>query len=481
MAALDTSADAALIGTSLACGLLTVLLVLTAGRLWYGAAAGAAAGALVALSDFHVLYSRMGLTDVAFALLFLAAVLLYERADRHESLKWALAAGLVVGLAWNTKYHGWLAAPVAGLALLPGWLSGPLPARRRSLLRWLASLPLAVLLYLPWFVLVSREPGGYGQLTADHASFLSDARNAFSHARIHLQYQLFHDGPLARVAPGLGLLLAGLWGGRHPDGAGRGALALLPWALALTAAAWAFSGFAVTTMLALAGLALALREPSRCNRFHLALFATFLVLTPLYRPFPRLLLPWLLASWIYAGAALATLARSLQIAPAERQRVARGAALALTVVAALSLTLRGSPPVGDAWRPSDGFERASVELARLLPAGAAVSVLGEPQLALYLNEEGLRASMAQVADVLERVEAGGEEIVIAGLYARRRGELEAWLSEHPGSGRELGRVAADVNDARLLDDFRSWRAQRYRREPQGEYDLEVFALGPATR
>jgi 4-amino-4-deoxy-L-arabinose transferase-like glycosyltransferase len=66
----------------------------------------------LALSDFLVLYSRTALTDVLFVTLFVTALAAFTLAETRKSTWWAVLAGAATGLAWNTKYHGWLAAAI---------------------------------------------------------------------------------------------------------------------------------------------------------------------------------------------------------------------------------------------------------------------------------------------------------------------------------------------------------------------------------
>jgi 4-amino-4-deoxy-L-arabinose transferase-like glycosyltransferase len=63
MALLGTSSATVLFGLSAAAGTATVLAVYLVGRRWLGRAAAGAAALAIALSDYHILYSRAGLTD----------------------------------------------------------------------------------------------------------------------------------------------------------------------------------------------------------------------------------------------------------------------------------------------------------------------------------------------------------------------------------------------------------------------------------
>ncbi|HUG94333.1 MAG TPA: glycosyltransferase family 39 protein [Planctomycetaceae bacterium] len=112
-------------------GTLTIPLVWWTARRWFGPAAGLAGAVLAAGSDFHVLYSRTALTDVPLCFWLLAAVYCAWESFRAGSFRWAIAAGVTAGLAWWTKYNGWLAVVIAGAGLLP-WLAAEWLRRRRS-------------------------------------------------------------------------------------------------------------------------------------------------------------------------------------------------------------------------------------------------------------------------------------------------------------------------------------------------------------
>ncbi len=76
---------------------LTVALCWWAAREWFGRSAGLAAAALVALSDFHIAYSRTALTDPALCFWFLLAVYCTWRALTRNHLGEAVVAGVAAG------------------------------------------------------------------------------------------------------------------------------------------------------------------------------------------------------------------------------------------------------------------------------------------------------------------------------------------------------------------------------------------------
>ncbi|MGH7507582.1 MAG: ArnT family glycosyltransferase, partial [Longimicrobiales bacterium] len=100
-------------------GTATVAAVWWIGRTWFGARAGIIAAALLALSQFHILLSRVVLTDAAFSFWFILALAAITLAVDRRDYRLAVLAGAVVGMAWNTKYHGWFALLITGVALAP--------------------------------------------------------------------------------------------------------------------------------------------------------------------------------------------------------------------------------------------------------------------------------------------------------------------------------------------------------------------------
>jgi 4-amino-4-deoxy-L-arabinose transferase-like glycosyltransferase len=84
----------------------------------FGKSAAPVAALLLALEPFHVLHSRLALTETTFTTLLLAATALAIRALRRGSSGAAILCGLVSGLAMTTKFHGFLPLAVLGIFAL---------------------------------------------------------------------------------------------------------------------------------------------------------------------------------------------------------------------------------------------------------------------------------------------------------------------------------------------------------------------------
>ncbi len=466
--------DTALVALNALLGAATVALLALVGRRWFGPAAGLASGALLALNEYHIALSRSALTDVAFALAHLGAWFALIEALRAERLGRALAAGVLVAVAWNVKYHGWLAVVASALAFAPIFVARLATGRpwRGPLLLGCAAAGVAALGYLPWALHIQAQPGGYAALAQYQSTMLRGGW--FENLARQGAQQLFFEGPLSAAAPPLALACA-LW--LSPARAGVAvALAALLGALACAfGGAVAFTALAACALLPLVPRARALEWPALALLAALTLWS---LLTPFYHPYARLLLPLVLLALLAAGLALESFAR--RFAEGSRPSSPRAALLALGVALATSAASRLREDPSDPWRDARGIERAAEELTRSLPRGARVFVLGDPALAWYLRRAGVEpCEVLTGPECLERLEREPRETFIAcGFYPRLTG-AEARLVESAGARLALHATAeAQVKDVRLLDDFRVSRALRLRREPGDDYQVRLHRYAP---
>lgn len=141
-------------------------------RIWFGQVAGLIAAFMVAGSDYHIVFSRMALTDVPVLTLIMLAVTAGSWAVQKQSSRWMIVSGVLTGLAWYMKYTGWL--PVAILTSGTGlwWLL----AGRKVVSVWVMFRLLSVLLltvFVMWLPLnLWLGPvGGYAAVTANHSGY----------------------------------------------------------------------------------------------------------------------------------------------------------------------------------------------------------------------------------------------------------------------------------------------------------------------
>ncbi len=343
-------------------GGLTVALVWWVGRRWFGSTAGLSAATLASLSDFHLVYSRTALTDVLLSLWILLAVMLIWDALRSGRALTIVAAGAATGLAWWTKYNGWLPLAIGAAGLIP-WLFLKSDRRchaRPMLFRWLMIAAVACVVFSPMLIWLAPH-GGYTAVAQNHQKYLVGLSGWFGSLQQQWWNQRHFDGWLSCSSLGLACVLpaVAVWFGRGcrvehsrfsrssfsceleskpdqssaPRSNSEGHVAtdanpsaaispkLLPASLVaglfLTACGCGFGSSVVLVTLAVIGILKhtgfpTSKESSTSSDDTLlaswllaAWFAGLILTTPLYHPYPRLTLPLLVASWIGAGAAIA--------------------------------------------------------------------------------------------------------------------------------------------------------------------------------
>jgi dolichyl-phosphate-mannose-protein mannosyltransferase len=348
-------------------GSLTILLCWWVGRDWFGPAAGIASAALAALCDFQIVYSRTALTDAALGFWFLLAVYCSWRALSRNRLGEACLAGLVIACAWATKYNGWLPLAVAVSGFI-AWGTFERFDRRewRSRLPVLAVLVAATAVCWSPVWLSLWDEGGYGKVSANHAQYFFGLRSWWDDFKRQLLNQRYYEGWLTAAGLALAWLLPAIAlrpsgtpppadpappasGRREPAGSTQAVApaSLLPAdqtarmhaaaqvllgqvgaQLYLLTVAGLFAGISLLLgwmgfslvfaifFLAFVVFATILRRrtaetsPDAARARNLAgwlLAAWFLglvVAIPLYKPYPRLVMPWLVCAWLAAGACI---------------------------------------------------------------------------------------------------------------------------------------------------------------------------------
>jgi 4-amino-4-deoxy-L-arabinose transferase-like glycosyltransferase len=464
---LGISPDRSPIVVNVGMGTLTIPVVWALARRWFGPVAAAAAAWLVALSEFHILMSRSALTDVTFALVFLVALggvlLALERGTRGA----AVGAGLLVGLAWNTKYHGWFALVIGAMVIAARWRLEHAGRAwfRRALGNWVLMCVVAGVCYLPWSVFIQSQAAGSSGWAAYFATMLG--LDWFGSLWRQVQQQAYLEGPWSRASVPLAVLAAQLVAGRRGQ-------ALSRWLLPAAAVAALLVGSAGSALvLAVVALVQSWKRGMTGGAWLLAaLLLLWFVMGPIYHPYFRLLLPFTLATFVLAGAALAIVAR-----PASRGHDAVTAGLGVALALAVGLVARRLGDPSDPWRPTRGLPAAAVAMDAQLPAGAPVSVLGEPALAFYLHRLGHPSFERTTMEALDSLSA--PRYVVAGIYLRRAPRVRERFEARRDRLEQVGRFPAGLpSDLRLLDDFRPDTAARWMARPDTTYDLLLFRYTP---
>lgn len=451
-------------------GTATVVAVWWMGRAWFGARAAIVAAMLLALDQFHILMSRVVLTDAAFAMWFVLALGTLTLAVDRRDFRLAVLAGLVTGLAWNTKYHGWFALLITGVALVPMlWRTRATPEWRRPLAVWATAAVVATVIYLPWaaYIRLYSGGGGYGSILRYYSTMLSI--DWFGNFAMQVRQQMYLEGTLSRIAP-----LLALGGGvlvRQAQGTAR--VAWLAVALGTAAVLTGLAG--VAALLALAALPMLLRDFDRYHaRVMLCWVGLWVVAAPVYHPYARLILPFTIASFLLAGMVIDRLLG----ANASRQHwSAAGIALAgAAAVALLAVAVRDD--VSDPWRASRDLAAVADSIAERTTGTEVIHVLGEPPLAHYLRRAGRSAPPRVNLGVLDTISTTA--YLVTGRYTDVAPMLRNRVAALDDRLTKVGEYAFDPNDLRVLDDLRPAGARRYRAARDTTFDLTLYRVAPSA-
>jgi len=214
----------------------------------------------------------------------------------------------------------------------------------------------------------------------------------------------------------------------------------------------------------------------------------FFVLTPLYRPYARLLLPWMLASELLAGLGAASLVSTRADEAAAgakfrwlRGRVVAGAGTVVLAVLAATAGLRREA-AGRAWDERTGDRDAATQLMERIPKEAAVFVVAEPQVCFYFRKAGYQAfcvhrlGLNGVAQDALLYRTSRPVFVVGGKYARDDLTWRRILDDSPGRFESVETVAMQPGDIRLQDDLSPEEIAEYRQNPDSRYRLELLRL-----
>lgn len=442
-------------------------------RRWWGPSAGLAATAAAALSDVHAVFSRMALTDSLLTFALLWAVYHWGELLRKGGAGSVAAAAGWTAVAWWTKYNGWLPAAIGATAAL---LLGLFESRGRSERfvlagRTLLAVGLAALAFFPvWWQL--QEFGGYAEVAANHRKYLTGLAGWPDAALRQLANLRQLDAAWATMlGPAAALIVAGVCRAGSSGVERSRWVRWGVWAASWAAAAWSSGSAAVYGGLAAAGwLAASRMRLSRLaaggpsTTLAIVWWGSLAVVTPLYTPYARLALPWLVASWLGAAWTIGRLVEdggaeggegAFELAPVGRRLVPW-----VPVGVGLSALVLGGAPSGrptfepSAWQSHRETRRVAEELAAEVRAAAGdgaygVLVYGEPALFYELRAAGLR-NVSPVGSVAGAVEAIGRAEwpawVVWGPHAEHDESVRGWLASRRAgeSPRELPFTAPDV-------------------------------------
>jgi dolichyl-phosphate-mannose-protein mannosyltransferase len=383
-------------------GCATIVALWWFGRLWFGPEVGTAAATLAALSDFHILYSTAALTDVLLGLWIVLAIDAIARSLLASDYRWAVGAGIYTGLAWWTKYNGWLPLAIEAAALPVLWLA--IRPSEKEMISWLTCFAItalvAGLIWTPYYVSLQSQ-GGYGPITANHAKYVVGISGWLDAARQQAAAMATLESPISMagvyLAPAAALLCSRIHGVRR--------WGYLAYAMGMATAAWVFG---VTVLLAGAGAMrmfgwaiglepraineAAKRRSAVGNALVAVGFIALFIATPLYTPYPRLLLPWLVATWLAAGQAANWLV-NLEGVYQELQRTRWRRLAFVFAFAALGIVvalINPKRPNLSLARDRRGLERVATGIRSALARDEArgIYVYAEPALYFQLRAAG---------------------------------------------------------------------------------------------
>lgn len=431
---------AALLPSFLAgCG--TIVALWWFGRSWFSPAVGLGAAVLAALSDFHIAYSATALTDVLLGLWLVLAVDAMARSLLKGDYRWAIGAGIYTGLAWWTKYNGWLPLAIEAAALPLLWLITQQHFLRR-LSCFAATAVTATLIWTPYYFSLQSQ-GGYGPIAANHAKYVVGFTGWLDSAGRQISAQHVTGVLLSATALGLALTVAGYvrstsvraWLGTAGSAALGG-----------TICGYLFTSFVIAGFAAAVGICASLIVLFRAGKLDAlqtrqpvaaclvaAWWVGLLVATPCYWPYPRLVLPWLLATWLGTALCWQTVLTS-----AERdwrpKRVSQWLGLLILTAWMISMCLIGSqlPASPEVYPGKDrcSYQKIAAEIQSRLPStlSRAIYIYGEPALFFQLKAAG-EPFVGPVQDIpAEAVTAEGLEMpmyLVVGPHARRDPQFQS--------------------------------------------------------
>ncbi len=462
------SLGAVLVG--LAAGMMLVLASWIIARRAFGPAAGIAVAFLVAGNDVLALYSQTVLTDIPLSLCGLVALSCFVRsigAPAGNSTggiidRWVLLAAGCAGAGWWVKYNGWLVVAMAGVitlaaTLFPGLRDRTNGTRVQPIRAWLKLGLFALLVAVLWLPVLYQlqGTGGYLAVATNHAGYVQGWGSWWQNANRQLSAMLFQTGASTLSSIVAAAVAVGAIQKNWQVALANGALCVL-FASGLMVMAEQVPGLlaAAGIMLLLGLTVFALRQSrSLSTAATLVVIWTFLVLVPIYYPYPRLALPLVLASLFLLGQLLPAILSdvdSQSAMPLPRSKLGLGTSLLLVAaavgVSGAAVTHRG--PVWPTFQGRLGVQSAAREFFGLVMQSAnstkpqVIYVIGEPPLFFHLKEQGAFAAvLPSLAPLVAPLAPLGE----GGKNSRSAEVADVWFVVGPH-----GRDSADIANHLLL-------------------------------
>lgn len=458
------------------CGTLTIGLLWWVVRTWFGMPAGIATAILAACSDYHGLFSRTALTEPVLCFLLPLGVYFLWVSLVTLRLRHVLLAGIITGLAWSTKYNGWLPLAI-GAAGLSAWAISPSSPQRSRRYLFLGLIGvIALIVFSPvWWGL--QDDGGYLAVQQNHARYLVGMEGWWDAFAKQLACHRYLDGPLSWLGLFSAVLCAialGRTNRQTPQPNPRGhCLWAIASSLFLTVLAMWFGTSVVCGAMALIWLVIHCPwwgnqrrnpEPAFDLAYWLvaAWFLGLLVSTPLYTPYPRLSLPWVLTAWIGTAAMIGSPNFQRWASGQCTWQHGRSGTVCLLFMGMISVSafvaMMSNPPSPPAmWEDRTGLERIAKrihqEVTTRYSDEALVYVYAEPALFFHLKADQL-ALTAPVADLGFADQSAPIPVLLAvGPHAKRSESFRAEFQKHGDRWELLGHFLYRPSTLVLLDQF----------------------------
>lgn len=272
---------------SVVAGTLLIPLGWWLGRAWFSPAAGVLAALAICLSGFQIVFARVGLTDALFTLLFVAGFAATRSAIFQGTWLQILGASALVGLAWNTKYNGFLP-----LILAAGYLKPDIKVAFRF-----ASISIfSFLLYLPWAI-EFHVKHGYGTLLDHQRGYIQGIDSIWENWLQALRWLEVAETPSAALVLITAASLSAMQR-KWPN-------ALILITFAVIASLFEISQWGVWIWIPAAFLGAATSATTVLRRGGLWVLALLIVLPAIYAPYLRLWLPSHVIILIFATGGIA--------------------------------------------------------------------------------------------------------------------------------------------------------------------------------
>lgn len=447
----------AVIWCNLVTGTLLVAAIWWITRIIGGQLAALSAASLVAFSDYFIQYSRAVLTDTPLTLFLVLAVACGVLAMREVRYSYLVTSALFTALAWWTKYNGWLPLAILG-AGLAGWILFTPPARsdwwpaaRTYLIIFVAS----VLFWLPY--LNSLQPlGGYSTVAENHRGYLVGLSGWID----SISQQIAVQQHYSKLLP-FGLLVSI-----------TSCLIIFQYRFISLLSLLLISGLGILSLgltfwLVVIASVIGISERYRRDRksldfwILLAWVTGLYVTTPLYRPYPRLMLPLMTSLMIAAGIGISSLTQKgltdrINVSPARLFAIA-------TIIFCGCLPVVFSPSLkASVYADRSQFYdiaqqihqevvKSSTPLREFEGVNAIIYVIGEPGLYYHLGMHepaGLNVIVQPSSSfgMLER-KAGEPPLptfVVFGPHAQLNDEIRAALQNNAQQLQSLTYLPSDL-------------------------------------